>query len=459
MKWVSLTEAVRAPQEEEVPVPPATAAASQAQEWPGGLLDGLGLITRSDVLSDVLRGYAEPKDVAERVQQRAHAAALAAQKYQWRKDRNTAIGTLLGTILVSVVQALFTGPRHLLPLGIGGAALLPLAFLLLWLTWLLAEADLEEQRSKLIIPEQHGEVVMSSDFPGFREYLRQSKEVNRDLIKDERNNPVLIRGVGDFVVMITVALLGLGLALFLGVYAGWWPMFATLVAAAVCVVVGWQVGSLLVDRPDPIDPRYAVIAVFLKLAAQAVPQSFDERWHRQTPDWRNDTAGRARFAWSLERAGRDVRRLAPKLAPWSGDLRQLMRDRAERMAAGFHKLALAVTLGGRDRDKRIAESLLVGFVAACIDDWEALTETDPQPLRRHAILGWIRRSATRAAFAGVLAGAGAVLLLVMDKSAQQQQIVFTLWAAALAALASPPRDALGRVADRVEALAKGSGSS
>jgi hypothetical protein len=45
----------------------------------------------------------------------------------------------------------------------------------------------------------------------------------------------------------------------------------------------------------------------------------------------------------------------------------------------------------------------------------------------------------------------------MDKSTQQQ-IVFTLWAAALAALASPPKDVLGRVADRVEALAKGSGS-
>jgi hypothetical protein len=370
----------------EVPVPPATAA-SQTQERPEGLLDDLGLITRSDVLSDVLRRYPKPNDVAERVQQRAHAAALAAQKYLWRKDRNTAFGTLLGTILVSVVQAPFTGPRHLLPLGIGGAALLPLAFLLLWLIWLLAEADQDEQTSKLIIPEQHKEVFMSQDYPGFREYFRQTKEVRRDLSKDERNHPVAIRIIRDIVTMITVALLGVGLALFLGVYAGWLPMFATLVAAAVCVVVGWQAGSLLLDRPDPIDPRYAVIAVFVKVAARAVPQSSDERWHRQMPDWRKDTAERARFAWSLERAGRDVHRLVPRLAPWSGDLRRLMRNQAERMAAGFHKLALAVTLGGRDRGKHIAESLVVGFVAACIDDWEALTETHPKPLRRHAILG------------------------------------------------------------------------
>jgi uncharacterized membrane protein len=130
-----------------------------------------------------------------------------------------------------------------------------------------------------------------------------------------------------------------------------------------------------------------------------------------------------------------------------------MRDRAERIAAGFHVHALAVALGGRKRDERTVESLVAGFVAVCTDDWEALTQADPQPLRRRAMQAWIRRGAV----AGVLAGAGLIVLLVMHESTTRQQIVFTLWGAAVAALASP-QDALGRVADSVEALGKRSGS-
>ena len=130
-----------------------------------------------------------------------------------------------------------------------------------------------------------------------------------------------------------------------------------------------------------------------------------------------------------------------------------MRNRAERIAAGFHIHALAVTLGGRDRDKHTVQALVAGFVAACTDDWEALTRADPRPLRRDAMLAWIRRGA----FAGALAAAGLVVQLVMPESSTRPQIVFTLWGAALAALISPT-DALGRVAERLTAQGKRPGS-
>lgn len=421
---------------------------SSAQERLEESLDELSLITRSDVL----RSY--PEDVVARVQQRARAAVSAMQDYERRADRNTAIGACGGTVVVSVVQAFFTGPRHLLPGGIAGAAVLPLVFLLLWLIWEIADDDINYQRGRLVVSKQTREWA-TSRHPD----LRQIWSIGRAIEKDKQNRPVLRRLLRDIILDITVPLLGLGLVLFLGVYAGLLPMFATLVAAVVCAFVGFQAGRLLVGRPDSVDPRDAVINVFVKVAARAVPQSPEERWRRQTDDWHKDTLSRAAFALSLERAGRDVGRLVLKLAPWSDELRRTLRGRAERIAGGFHQLAMAVTLGGSKRDERIAASLIAGLVAACTDDWEELTHAEPQSLRRRRpILGWIRRGAPRVALAGILAGAGVAVLLAMHESTTRQQIAFTLWAGALAALASPPKDAVGRVADEVQELGKGSGS-
>jgi len=196
-----------------------------------------------------------------------------------------------------------------------------------------------------------------------------------------------------------------------------------------------------------------VICIFLEIAARALPQTHHERWRLHMTDWRQDTFARTAFARRLERTGREVRRLVPKLAPWWGNLRPLMRDRADRIAAGFQAHALAVTLGGSERDERTVESLVAGFVAACTDDWEALTQADPRPLRRRAMLAWIRGGA----IAGACVAASLVLPpLLVDTPQARQQMVLTLLGAALVALASP-KDALSRVADHVTTLGKRSG--